>query len=488
MLKQAVTIFFLIAITSCSFTKSKVDNSMPLLSVGDMQQDFTVFRKALEEAHPGLYWYTSKKTIDQLFDSVYGLLNQPMNSLDFFKHLLPLVSQIRCVHTNIIPSKEGVDFLVNKFILLPINIKFWQEKPYIKECFVTDKKELTGTEITAINHLPIKDIVEKIKGLLPADGFNETYKYDLLETGLFREGYAFLYGQPNSFNLEGIDKKTNKKIYYSLPAYTQQKINEIKSSRHLTADSSELNLKITDSNKTAILTINTFDSKLGFKFFRDSIHSIFKKLKERNIRSLIIDLRKNGGGNNGNVTDLYSYLADQPFLHLKSSEMKTQHFSYLDYTENQKDFKNLRGSKRDTGSFEVDYRYPGRTVREPVKDYPFNGKVFILTSGLTVSAASEFVALCHYHRRAIIIGKETGGCYYGATGGNFLRLVLPNSKIRVSIPTIRIRTAVEETIKDPLGRGILPDYFIEPGIDQYLDNEDVEVELALKLNRQYKEY
>lgn len=80
---------------------------------------------------------------------------------------------------------------------------------------------------------------------------------------------------------------------------------------------------------------------------------------------------------------------------------------------------------------------------------------FILTSGYTSSAASEFVAIAKYNKRAIIVGEETGGCYYGATGGNYINLILPGSKLEVRIPTIRIFTAVtDDFIRQPKGRGM----------------------------------
>ncbi len=56
---------------------------------------------------------------------------------------------------------------------------------------------------------------------------------------------------------------------------------------------------------------------------------MFQKIKEKNIQHLIIDLRENGGGNNDNIPELFSFMAYKPFLHLKRAEMNAGSFTYL---------------------------------------------------------------------------------------------------------------------------------------------------------------
>ena len=36
-----------------------------------LQKDYTLFRNVLEESHPGLYWFTSKDSMDHYFDQGY---------------------------------------------------------------------------------------------------------------------------------------------------------------------------------------------------------------------------------------------------------------------------------------------------------------------------------------------------------------------------------------------------------------------------------
>jgi hypothetical protein len=62
--------------------------------------------------------------------------------------------------------------------------------------------------------------------------------------------------------------------------------------------------------------------------------------------------------------------------------------------------------------------------------------------------------------------------------------MLPASKLEIRIPTIRIFTAVKEDFAhQPEGRGTLPDYVVSPGIDDVLQNKDVQLEMALNFIR-----
>ncbi|WP_161888531.1 hypothetical protein [Pontibacter russatus] len=69
-----------------------------------LREDFSLFRRALEEAHPGLYRYTPKEVFDAEFDSTFAALNKPMTEQEFYASLKPLVTFIRCGHTKLIPK------------------------------------------------------------------------------------------------------------------------------------------------------------------------------------------------------------------------------------------------------------------------------------------------------------------------------------------------------------------------------------------------
>ena len=324
------------------------------------------------------------------------------------------------------------------------------------------------------------EIIKKMLSIISADGFNKTQKYYLMNKSFFNEAYALFFEESDAFRIELLNPLTNKRKTVQLPSITFAELNKARS-RVRDTIKSEISITINDSIKTALFTINTFAPKTGIKAFRDSITHFFKRINEAKIKSLIIDVRNNGGGINSNVTDLYSYIATKPFVHIRSAKMIVQALSFGNYVQNITSFRKPIGHLTIWGIYDVSERYPGCLLRKPADDYPFSGNIFILTGGGTVSAASEFVALAYSNKRATIIGEETGGCYYGASGGEFLNLELPNSKIKVRIPAILLHLAVDSSLKIPFGRGVLPHYEIRADLNNVLNKSDRQLEFAFNL-------
>lgn len=473
MRKPIILLFVCIAFFNACNTQA--DNIIP---VKGMREDYRILRKCLEEAHPGLYWYSSKKSMDHFFDSIYASLNQPMSSINFFKTLSATIAKIRCVHTNVVPSKQALE-MIKQFKTFPLILKFIDGKSFIWKDFGNNKNIPFGAEIISINHHNLKDIIPVFFKFLPADGYNESFKYSLLETNLFREAYAMCIEQPDEFLIEAMDTLNGSHIKFTIPSLPWQQVHENIEKANLKKTYKQTEFKILDSVHTAIFSVNTFE--INTEVFNDTLRSVFCALQKHGVKNLIIDVRKNGGGNNTNVRNLFAYLAYKPFLHLKKTKMITQHFSFLQYVTNANNFKNIRSNKIAANDYDVNYLYPGTAITQPETGCAFKGKVFILAGGGTVSAASEIVILAKYNKRATIIGEETGGCYYGATGGRYLKLVLPNSKIRINIPTIRICNAVDDDyMVQPFGRGVLPDIRTTPQHSDWLQ-KDVELDSAIGL-------
>jgi len=458
-------------IYSCFSENNHTENSK--LTAGVLKTDFSVLRKTLEEAHPGLYWYSNKEAIDNYFDSVYNLIDHDITRVEFFKLLLPVIAKIRCGHTNLRLPNE-INNVVRFHKLLPFNFFCRDGKLWITKDFGNTGYE--SLEILSINNITTKEILHTLLNSLPADGYNETFKYHLLSTGAFREGYVLYFGQPDSFIVKAVDTGSATPFVFTVKAKTPQELFDTKTPKPQTP----LHLSFRPDLNTAILGLNTFE--INTKKFKDTLLTIFKAIKEGNSKHLIIDLRQNSGGSNDNVSTLFSFIASAPFLHLKRAEMNAPVFTFLQYFNNPQSFNNLHGVLDASGKYLMNYRYAGTSLKNPENENLFKGNVVLLASGNTTSAASEFSAISHFTKRVKIVGEETGGCYYGATGGNFINLKLPNSGLEVRIPTIRIFTAVDEDyIHQPKGRGTLPDYEIFPTIGDVIDGKDVQLEFAFKI-------
>ena len=59
-----------------------------------LQEDFRIMRRSLEQAHGGIYRYTSKVEMDRTFDRAYRKIDHPMTELEFWRLAAPVVAHI----------------------------------------------------------------------------------------------------------------------------------------------------------------------------------------------------------------------------------------------------------------------------------------------------------------------------------------------------------------------------------------------------------
>ncbi|MEM1219315.1 MAG: hypothetical protein AAGH79_10400, partial [Bacteroidota bacterium] len=97
------------------------------------------------------------------------------------------------------------------------------------------------------------------------------------------------------------------------------------------------------------------------------------------------------------------------------------------------------------------------------------------------SGGAEFSSMLQMTNRAIFIGEETGGTYEGNVSGYSETTILPNTKIRVDIPTVHFQMDVEPILP---GRGVLPDYEVRQTWADYMETRNAKLDFALSLIRQ----
>ncbi len=106
------------------------------------------------------------------------------------------------------------------------------------------------------------------------------------------------------------------------------------------------------------------------------------------------------------------------------------------------------------------------------------GNLYILAGGVTYSGGAEFCSLVKNYTKATFIGEEVGGGYYGNTSGYSFSLTLPNTKIEIEIPIVRFALDVGGQKK---GTGVIPDFKVEPTINDFLKGIDTEMNFTIGL-------
>ncbi|MBC7400548.1 MAG: hypothetical protein H7289_11435 [Mucilaginibacter sp.] len=99
--------------------------------------------------------------------------------------------------------------------------------------------------------------------------------------------------------------------------------------------------------------------------------------------------------------------------------------------------------------------------------------LYMMTNGVTFSAAALLAANLQVINRATLIGEETGGGRNGCIGGVYHDSPLPGSGLifRFGLVQFTVLPKVKQ-----IGRGVMPDIPIAYTLDDYLKNKDLERE------------
>ena len=76
------------------------------LPQADAQADFDLTRRALEEAHTGLYRYSTKIDLDQAVAAQREKLGRSVTKFEFWRVMAETLALIRCGHTSITPDDD----------------------------------------------------------------------------------------------------------------------------------------------------------------------------------------------------------------------------------------------------------------------------------------------------------------------------------------------------------------------------------------------
>lgn len=443
-----------------------------------LKEDFELFRTALEEAHPGIYRYEPKSSMDSGFETIFKELDQPLSQQEFYKLLNPILAKIGCGHTKLIPSEdEGFMYYYNTAALFPLKLFLENNRAYVHYSYDSNITLEPGTEITAINGIAMGEIIDGLMNNLFSDGRNQTFKYHELNryfNALFSNFYLEEGKSHSHFDITYM--RRGRKVKMKLPTVPVQKVME-----RDTAQYNNLPYQLEFKNaKTAVLTIRTFwpdERKYNFENF---LKQSFTDINTKNIQNLILDLRGNEGGKDAYGALLLSYLVNAQFRYYDKLVVATnERFSFVDHAQLPDGYEQLRTMITQTADGEFRWEHNVNLQLQIPQEYPFMGQVYVLIDGASFSVTSEFCAVANDLDRVSFIGEETGGGYYGNNSGAFAIVTLPNSKMKLGIPLMSYYTAVKDN--QFTDRGIVPHYQVQPTIKGILSGKDEIMEQTMKI-------
>lgn len=427
--------------------------------VEKLQKDFEVFKTTLLEHTGDPYLHCSEEKLHHAFDSIESTLSEPKNQWEYFRDLCYITSLMSDGHTQVLPTKD----LFKAFFSLPTSIdadlQYINGQLFVRSSFGRKPRILKGSVITKINGESIDEVARSIYNYTSSDGTNTTMK-DALAKELFLFYYFIAYGVPEAFELEVVSKENDTLHTTIMPTYPDGK----KMSKHIKGhpifdpeNPEEFgNTYVSRRYNYAALTFSTFSEAKGKRYHR-WLDEQFQKIEKSEVENLVIDLRGNLGG-----------YAQYMLLTYITGELETASNFYVGTTEFPKYKRHIKKMSKSYRLYKKQVRRARKGKENPMGDMVVSSSVFgkysvhikniyVFVDGMSASASANLAAHLKAKKKAVIIGKETGGSYAGGNTGG-LKMKLPHSKISWIVNPIQYDNKNELS----LGDGGLPaDYLIE---------------------------
>lgn len=454
-------------------------------SAKSYNQDITLLKQVLQKAHPGYKRYASQAELNRLWAELEQSTQNPSyNELAFYADVSKVLAALRCEHTKAELPKNIAEQKRNSF--LPFTFKIFDQRMFVDRSF--DDKLKKGDEITHINGKSIPQAIVQLRDYIAIDGYTEhtinakiTNDFDLMGSG-FEQFFAPVVleteAYPNMFSIS-VSRK-NKPL--------QMNLNSIDFKSWIALGNRPYRLDFKDAvtlkkvgKSAALLKVDTFVNYRQPIDAEELFSDLFKSLKEEKVTTLIVDLRRNGGGSDDAQLALMKHLYNSPFQLVKDAWVSKYQLGETAEQLRTWDRRILSVDKNTLNKTPMGYQVPlsafgsSAKLHQPAKN-AFTGEIIMLSSVNNASASAALLSHISQQSNVTIIGEKTGGNQGGTTASIIGFLTLPASKIVVRIPLIRNQYNLDIP-KD--GFGALPDIEISQTYEDWLENKDSILELAL---------
>lgn len=481
---------------TCTPFAAPSGEAAPTLSAAQLQADFLVFRSAYEQLHPGLYRYNTRPQMEAHFEALRAELGRDRTLQQAYVAFSVFLAKVRCGHSyaNFYNQPKAVaGALFKGGDKVPFYFRWLDRRMVVTRNFSEDGRLRAGTEVLAINGVPVKTILARLLTVARADGSNDVKRVSYLEAAGASDFEAFdiyfpMFFPPAGgwFELKVKEPSARRPAVVRVRALTyEQRLAPVKAEvEKRRAGSGEVwDFKFLDA-RTAYLRMPTwalYNSKWDWKQY---LADAFDRLAREQAANLVIDLRGNEGGLS--VGDfILSRLIKQD---LRQGELKRlvryrqvpealrPHLSTWD-----KSFFDWGAAAVEAGGGFFRLNRPGDDNGDNVvraSGRPFEGRTFVLVDASNSSATFEFAHALQRHKLATLVGQPTGGNRRGINGGAFFFLRLPNSKIEIDVPLIGFYPQGE-----PPDAGLRPDIPVKPKVEDIARGVDTEMRAVQDLIR-----
>lgn len=391
------------------------------LSTEDAIADLNYLITTVEAVHFNPFLHTSKETWNIKKEEVLASWSKKdtISSADFTLKIMSLLGLINCGHTNLKwYSSKLIQDKKSKYFF-PLSIKVDEDQQLVILDSLLNKKH-PNASLLKING---KNALQFYNSALASLGGNLNYRQQLVED-LFFSIYLYLSGIEAPYHLE-FENGTSTLLQQ------ENCINFISLWQRLKGNQKDYEFQILEE-KIAYVAYNNCNDYERFETF---LKKAFTTIHEAEIQKLIIDVRRNSGGDSSLNDLLLSYLTKKPYRQMsrrlwKYSEIAEQTLIRQGYKEYFGDGF-IQDAKMKHDSTFLEFNIGDGFVQPENSMYFFEGKSCLLIGAGTYSSANMLADAMSTFEISTLIGQPTG--QWTTDFGEMAEFSLPNTNFPFTV-------------------------------------------------------
>ena len=444
-----------------------VEASKEYVNGNSCQKDLLLYSRTMELSHP---YYADRKHVKELRKDTRKLYKELAGEEDL--KALRCGLQALTSHLNDGHSQVASGFSTD--LIYPLYLMFDTKDSGYLLAVEDDFKETLGKRVTMVNGKPVSDLMARGHKLISGD--NEIYKNRQLSRQLQMKGFWEMCG----YDGDSIDLTFDDGTSVTIPAVPMQgiKIEQMDMSFDSPTALRQVPFyyEVFDSLGICYLQFNMCADKVTYpqlpERFDDVVEAMMAEMADKSIKTLVVDVRNNGGGNSGLCDVLLSYLTDYDSMKnmgckVRMSELLLKHQPNLAGVRLNDGSSPAHGEVFDfwlirrEGSMESESAH--RINHDPEKIY--KGNVIFISGNGSYSSAGLLLTLARDNKIGTIIGETSG--HRPSHYGDVLRFSLPNTDTKAAV-SCRHFTRPDESLNEEIE--LVPDVVLN--LSDYTINSD----------------
>ncbi|GAC1541091.1 MAG: hypothetical protein NVS3B16_04160 [Vulcanimicrobiaceae bacterium] len=390
----------------------------------EMRRDLDFLVATLIEVAVDPFAVVPRRSFEALRARIEATLIEPLEARTFWLRIAPLFASLDDGHIS-----TSVDALHGAEIergarIFPFAMTFTPGGAFVTRA--QGRAMAAGSRIVAIDGIPMERLVPDLLATVSASTLE--MRLSFASDRFFSYVYA-RFGTPKSHAVTFVEPNSTRERRATLATLTKEEV--LRRNARLPA---RYDYRYSELAGGSVGYID-YRACRDLEAFKRFLHATFTRISAAPVRALVIDIRRNGGGDDSLNDELWQYAAGKPFEQGNTMVVKVSHRmkAALGFATYSAHYLPPSWFARD-GSV-IEYRLPDILTMQRPRENPlrYTGPVYLLIGAHTASSALSCAEAAKTFRLATLVGEAPGQPI--ETNGEVRPFYAPHTAVGAFFPT-----------------------------------------------------